>query len=299
MLIRLRNNSKAVPIMNSTSQRLRYKFLILLVCVIVAAQVSWAAEVLDCSLVPGWRQDGALRHYTADNLYEYMDGNSESYFAYGFIEMRGVTCKSGENTLVVDISKMSDADAAYGIFSGNRDPSHPLQRIGMGGQIMPRRGTFAKGNYYVEIAASPDLDHTAAITAFVSAMEKLLEGSTTPPEVLSWFPSDHLVSARLIPESVLGVRLLKRGYVAEYHQGKAFLVPENSEESAVAIMAKLRQRYPSVEAARVASDSLLVEDHYLGWVCFFRKGKYLGGFANMPDGATATLAAAILAAKVP
>ena len=163
-----------------------------------------------------------MRHFTADNLYEYMDGNSESYLAYGFTQMQGVTCKSGENTLVIDISEMVDADAAYGIFSANRDPGHPLEKIGMGGQIMPRRGTFAKGNYYVEISATPDIDHTPALTAFIAAMEKLLEGSSTPPEALAWFPPEKLVSARLIPESVLGVRLLKRGYVAQYDRARLF-----------------------------------------------------------------------------
>ena len=154
----------------------RFAFL-LLVCAVLAAPLAPAAEVANCSLVPGWRQDGALRHFTADNLYEYMDGNAESYLAYGFTQMQGVTCKSGENTLVIDISEMVDADAAYGIFSANRDPGHPLEKIGMGGQIMPRRGTFAKGNYYVEISATPDLDHTPALTAFIAAMEKLLEGT--------------------------------------------------------------------------------------------------------------------------
>jgi len=111
---------------------LRFAFL-LLACGVVAAPLVPAAEVADCSLVPGWRQEGALRHFTAANLYEYMDGNSESYFAYGFVQMQGVTCKSGENTFVIDISDMVDADAAYGIFSANRDSGHALEKIGMGG----------------------------------------------------------------------------------------------------------------------------------------------------------------------
>jgi hypothetical protein len=276
----------------------RFAFL-LLVCAVVGAPLAPAAEVANCSLVPGWRQDGALRHFTADNLYEYMDGNAESYLTYGFTQMQGVTCKSGENTLVIDISEMLDADAAYGIFSANRDPGHPLAKIGMGGQVMPRRGTFAKGNYYVEISATPDLDHTPAIAAFIAAMEKLLEGSSTPPAALAWFPPEKLVSARLIPESVLGVRLLKRGYVAQYDQGKAFLVLETSPQSAAAVMTKLRARYPAAQAAQVADEALQLQDKYLGGVCFFRKGKYISGYANMPDSATAATASATLAARVP
>ncbi|HMD86931.1 MAG TPA: DUF6599 family protein [Terriglobia bacterium] len=272
---------------------------LLLICAVSIAPLAPAADVANCSLVPGWQQAGALRHFTPDNLYEYMDGNAESYLAYGFTQTQGVTCKSGENTLVIDISEMIDPDAAYGIFSGNRDPAHPLEKIGMGGQVLPRRGTFSKGNYYVEISASPDLDHTPELTAFIAAMEKLLDGRTTTPDALAWFPPEKLVSARMIPESVLGVRLLKRGYVAQYDQGKAFLVLETSPLSATAVMAKLRVRYPSAQAAQVAEEALQLQDKYLGGVCFFRKGKYIGGYANMPDGATAAAASVTLAARVP
>ena len=103
----------------------------------------------------------------------------------------------------------------------------------------------------------------------------------------------------MVPESVLGVRLLKRGYVAQYDQGKAFVALEKSPESAAAVMAKLRLRYPTAQAAQVADKALQVQDKYLGGVCFFRKGKYIGGYANMPDGAAATVASTPLAARVP
>jgi len=107
------------------------------------------------------------------------------------------------------------------------------------------------------------------------------------------------VSARLIPESVLGIRLLKRGYVAQYDQGKALVVLETSPQSAAAVMSKLRQRYPFAQSAQVADEALQLQDKYLGGVCFFRKGKYLGGYANLPDGAGATAASVTLAARVP
>jgi len=272
---------------------------LLLVGAVFAVPPASAKEAADCSLVPGWRQDGPTRHFTSDNLYEYMDGNSESYFAYGFVQMQGVTCKSGDNTFVIDISEMVDADAAYGIFSGNRDPNHPLEKIGMGGQILPRRGTFAKGNYYVEIAATPDTDHTSDLTAFITSMEKILSGRTTTPDALAWFLPDRQKSARMIPQSVLGIRLLKRGYVAEYDQGKAFVVLEESPQSATEVIAKLRQRFPASQAAQVADEAIQLQDKYLGGVCVFRKGKYLGGYANMSDGAAATAASTNLAARLP
>ncbi len=283
--------------MRVSSELVRYASLPMAILLLLASGA--AADPADCSLVPGWRQEGAARHYTADNLYEYMDGNAEAYLLYGFKQMQGVTCKSGDATIIIDVSEMTDADAAYGIFSANRDPARPIEKIGMGGQIMPRRGVFAKGVWYVELAANPDMDHTPALTAFVAAIEKGLEGQSTPPQVLAWFVPENPAGVRLIPESVLGIRLLKRGYVAQYDQGKAFLVLEQSPESAAAVMTKLRARYPQFRPAQVADEAIQVQDKYLGSVCFFRKGKYLGGYANMPDGASAVTQAAALAGRVP
>src|SRR4051794_21256298 len=91
-----------------------------------AAVCLTAAEPLPrCNLQSGWAQTGPSRVYAADNLYDYMDGNSEGYLIYGFKEMHGVTCKSGEIQFVLDISDMNDSEAAYGLFASNRDPRLP------------------------------------------------------------------------------------------------------------------------------------------------------------------------------
>ena len=271
----------------------------LLLVILFVAGVARAQDYLNCQLVPGWEQSGARRQYVADNLYEYMDGNAESYLIYGFARMQGITCKSGGNTLVIDVSEMNDADSAYGMFAANRDPNQPIARIGMGGQVQPRRASFAKGKYYVEIAASPDRDQTAALQAFVTEMEKRLEGRTTPPEALGWFPKEDLTSARLIPESVLGLRQLKRGYVARYKQGQAFIVPETSPESAAEVMKKLRERFADSSPAQVADEAFQAKARYLDGICIFRKGRYLAGYANLPEPEEAASLAAKLAARIP
>ena len=94
-----------------------------LFCVLAAAQNGRPPRPAAWS--PGWTQAGEARYYTSDNLFEYMDGNSEGYFSYNFQNMHGVTCKKGANTFVVDISDMGDADNAYGWFSATRDPRQP------------------------------------------------------------------------------------------------------------------------------------------------------------------------------
>ena len=271
----------------------------LLLIVLAVVSAAPAAEVGDCHLVAGWEQQGGARHFTADNLFEYLNGNAEGYILYGFVQMQGVTCHSGRDSIVIDVFEMNDADSAYGVFTANLDPHLPIEKLGMGGQILPRRALFCKGKYYVELAANPEKDQEAVLRAFMSAAEKRIAGRSTPPAALSWFPTAKLASVRLIPESVLGLRLLKRGFVAHYEQGQAFVVMEDSPGSAAAVLGQLRQRFGEAAQAQVADEAFQADDQYLGGMCIFRKGRYLGGFANMPDAKDATTQAASLAEHIP
>jgi hypothetical protein len=256
--------------------------------------------VADCHLVAGWEQQGGARHFTPDNLFEYLDGGAEGYILYGLVQMQGVTCHSGRDSIVIDVFEMNDADSAFGVFTANLDPQLPTEKLGMGGQILPRRALFSKGRYYVELAANAEKGQEAALRAFASAAEKRISGRSTPPVALSWFPAAKLDSVRLIPESVLGLRLLKRGFVAQYEHGQAFVVMEDSPESAAAVLNQLRQRFGEAGApARVADEAFQADDQYLGGLCMFRKGRYIGGFANMPDAKDATTQAISLAERIP
>lgn len=273
---------------------------VLIVAIFLAGTGMASAQLPECGAVPGWQQQGPARSYGPGNLFDYMDGNAEGYLIYQFAGMKGITCKSGGDTIVIDISEMADPEFAYGIFSANRDPRQPIEKIGMGGQVLPRRALFAKGKYFVELAANPAKDHTAVLRALVALIEKRLEGRTTLPDAISWFPKEKLVpdSVRLVPESVLGLRMLKRGYVAQYEFGKAFLVAEATPEAAAQLMVKLKERIGQAAPAAIADEAFTATDKYLNGMCVFRKGRYLGGFANLKAGQDATAPAAALAASV-
>ena len=163
-----------------------------LVLILLAAGMARAQDYLSCQLAPGWTQSEPIHQYTADNLYDYKDGGAEGYLIYGFAGMKSLNCKSGDNTLTIDVSEMSDADAAYGLFATNRDPRLPIARIGMGGQVQPQSASFAKGKFYVEIVVNADdsnIVHTAELQALVNRMARRIEGRDTPPEALAWFPA--------------------------------------------------------------------------------------------------------------
>jgi hypothetical protein len=274
----------------------------LLMAALLAAGMARGQNALDCHLAPGWEASGPVRQFTAENLYDYKDGAADGYLSYGFARMSSLDCKSGADTLTIDVSEMNDADAAYGLFTANRDPKLPITKIGMGGQVQPQSASFAKGKYYVEIvevAEDPNADHTAVMQAFVGKMQERLEGRESPPEALQWFPQENLESVRLIPESVLGLRLLKRGYVAKYKQGQAFIVLESSPESAAEVLKKLRVHFDGATPAQVGDEAFQTKAQYLEGICVFRKGRFLAGYANLPEAQQAAALAAKLAARIP
>jgi hypothetical protein len=275
------------------------RLAVLVLSLLVSAGTA-VAQVPPCTAVPGWTQQGDARGYDADNLFEYMNGNAEGYLLYHFVRMKGITCASGDTTLTIDVSEFEDAEFAYGMFTSTRDPRTPTERIGVNGQVTPRKGFFTKDKYYVEIAANPEKDHSATLRAFLSIIEKGIQGRTTLPDAFGWFPAENLVpdSIRLVPESVLGLRLLKSGYVAQYQAGKGFLVRESSPDSAAQVFAKLKARFSQASPASIGDEAFTATDKYLNGVSVFRKGAFIGGFANLPEGRSGVAESEKLAANV-
>jgi hypothetical protein len=270
---------------------------------LLAAQATASFPAPECGVVRGWTQKGEARSYDVETLFDYMDGNSEGYFAYGFTLMKGVTCvNAAGDQLVIDVSEMGDPERAWGFFVTNRDQRSPVERIGSAGQVLPRRATFAKGRYYVEIAASPDKDHREALRAFVTALEPRVPGPAATPAAVAWFPTDGLRpdSVRLVPESVLGLRVLRTGFMGQYAVGRAFVVPEATAAAATDTMEKLRARFEgSSPVTGVGDEAFTAQDRYLGKLLVFRKGARVAGVSNVAADGDATPLAKALAQHLP
>jgi len=269
---------------------------------LMATAAAHAQNYLDCRLVPGWEQSGPRRDYTPDNLFDYRDGAAEGYLIFSFARLQGIDCKSGSTILSIDVSDMTDPDSAYGMFAANRDPHQAITKIGMGAQVLAQSLLFAKGKYFVEIIetdGSTNTNQAAVLRAFAEKIEPLLEGRTTLPETLAWFPSENQKSVGLVPESVLGLKVLKRGYVARYTQGQAFIVTEQSPESAADVMTRLRQHFDGASAVAIGDEGFQLKAAYLEGVCIFRKGRIIAGYTNLPDPQTAASQAAKLLERIP
>ncbi len=242
----------------------------------------------ECSLVPGWSPQGDARRYVPETLFEYKNGGAEAYFTYGFTLLKGITCVDGAgNELVIDVSALGDPDHAWGFFIANHDPRSPVEAIGSAAQVLPMSATLAKGPYYVEIAASPDKDHGVALRAFLDALLACLPGEAHVPEAVSYFPPEGLEtgSLRLVPQSVLGLRFLRTGFVGRYSVGRAFVVTERTPEAAGETLLKLHEHFATARpVTALGVEALTAEDRYLDGVLFFRKGRRVAGVVNIPAG---------------
>jgi hypothetical protein len=74
--------------------------------------------------------------------------------------------------------------------------------------------------------------------------------------------------------------MLTRGYLAQYEDGRAFVISEASPEAAAALFVKLKERFAPAANAAVGDESYTGEDRFMGRFCFFRKGARIGGYVN-------------------
>lgn len=269
-------------------------------CVLCSGLLAATDLIPDCASVPGWETREEVREFVPDTLFDYMNGNSEGYFLYGFKKMVGVTCGKGDNSILIDVFEMGSPELAWGIFTANRHPRFDTAKIGTAGQIMPSKATFAKGKYYVELAANGERDQQTTLSAYIKLIEPLVPGPEDLPKEIAWFPKEELAEGevRLVPQSVLGLRMLERGYLARYSYGRAFVVSEESDEAAAQVMTEFRERLADVADADIADEGITGRDRYLRQMCVARKGNYIVGYAGLKetDGKAETAA---LAASIP
>jgi len=194
---------------------------------------------------------------------------------------------------------MESPEMAFGIFAANRHPRFPTRKIGMIGQVMPRKATFVKGRYYVEIAANRDMEE--ALAAFAEALEPKAPGTTDPPAALEWFPTEGLEegSVRLVPQSVLGLRMLKRGWIARYGDGRGFVVREASPEAAAEVLAALRRRLRDAAGAELGEEAVAGKDRFLGRMCAARRGAAVVGFVTRNSDVDVCARAGAILERVP
>jgi hypothetical protein len=251
------------------------------------ADTGVAAYLPAAGALAGWTRSKPPQAYSADNLWEFIDGAAETYVGFGVQDALGAGYTFGGADVSIEIYEASDSLHAFGLYTQERPPSPQAVPAGAEGYLNSNVLIFWKGPSYVKlIAARPDKPGSAALTALASAIsEKLPVGAPLPRE-LAAFPQENLVphSIKLVPRDVLGQPYLSNAFEAGYQDGpvasRLIVVPCATPPEAAARLGRYRAfvghggttRTPS---PRVGDEAFAADDRYSGRVVAARSGPAL------------------------
>lgn len=252
-----------------------------------AADSGLAAYLPVAGTPPGWTRSKPPQAYSADNLWEFIDGAAETYVGFGVQDALGAGYTFGGADVSIEIYEASDSLHAFGIYTQERPPAPQAVPVGAEGYANSNVLVFWKGPCYVKLIASrPDKPGSAALAALASAISEKLSGGAPLPRELAAFPQKSLVahSIRLVPRDVLGQSYFANGFEAGYQDGpvasRLIVIPCATPSDATTGLGRYRAfvghggktRAPST---RVGDEVFAADDQYNGRVVAVRSGAVL------------------------
>jgi hypothetical protein len=126
--------------------------------------------------VSGWTKSDETRVFAAQDLWQYIDGDSEQYIAAGVVSTATSDYKyDGQIEAVVDVHTMKDASGAQRILDSGRGPGAQPVSLGDGGFAYAQSIAFRKGHSLVRIVAYQSTAQTPqALLALARGVEAKL-----------------------------------------------------------------------------------------------------------------------------
>jgi hypothetical protein len=213
-------------------------WLCLAVSIASADAASGQGSVVLPSAVEGWIWGGKEARYDARTVFDYIDGAGEMFLAYGFEQLAVRRfAKADQPPLTVECYRMASAEAAFGVFSFERQG----ESIGIGQGSEQGGGLlrFWKGRYFVSIFADGEgAEAELAILQLARLTAAAIREEGEPPRAIGAIPgrdaglvetsvryvtSHILLNQRLFiaRDNVLGLTREAGAVLAQYGQGAA------------------------------------------------------------------------------
>lgn len=125
---------------------------------------------------------GECEVYAGETLYDYIDGGAPQYFEYGFHEVASQELRLRGRTYVLDVYRMADPVAAFGIYSTRR-PERCASMQGFARSCYTGyQGLVSEGPVLLEIQAYETSDSTSAQMSDLAARVLRHGGPNGSPE---------------------------------------------------------------------------------------------------------------------
>ncbi len=136
--------------------------------------------------VAGWTISQEMAIYNQDNLFNLVDGQAESFFAYGFEQVAVQCYQKGEARLNVEIWRLATPADAYGLFTAGRS-GQPVD-LGSEGDADPgRRLAFWQDHFFTSLTSNQAIDEDE-LWAFARAVSAALPQGGERPALIDRLP---------------------------------------------------------------------------------------------------------------
>jgi hypothetical protein len=199
--------------------------------------------ILVNNLTPNyWRIYDKVMHFTAENLYEQINGRAEYYIAYDVIGLTFVSFEKktdSDFSINLSIYDMGTPINAFGVFSGERSLEYQRLELGRDAYRSGANYYIWQGQYYIQIIALDTLKELKYVGSEIAQkLTNLLQDSGESVWGLTMLPKANRVpqSIQYFVVDAMGLDFMQNTYTAKYYKGEIvlsiFLSKKNSSESA-------------------------------------------------------------------
>lgn len=149
-------------------------------------------------LVDGWTPAEADGVYTADTLFDYINGGAEVYRAFNVQQVVGRRyAKPGAPDIIADIYDMGSAADAYGAY--HHDVREGASAgVGQESEMMTNAVYFWKDRFFVNIIGMrQDAETVAAVRSLAAAVAERIPGEGVPPELVAALPEQGRIESQV------------------------------------------------------------------------------------------------------
>jgi hypothetical protein len=242
--------------------------------------------------IKGWKLQADKMVYTAENLWEVIDGAAELYLAYNFQDLhQAIYSAENDREVKVELYRHDTPVNTYGIYTAERMPDYTFIETGMQGYTSQDILNFFTGYYYVKISSygRNNVDE-GTLKAIAGEVSLSLNQSGSWPGEIQLFPAEGklYMSDGYVASNFMGYSFLRCAFTARYSSGGEFtlFIMHGEAGEAEAMLSKYTGmcKQDSIEKKE---NIFIIGDPFNGKVLLSKKGDYLVGVLNAGDEAAA------------
>lgn len=277
----------------------------ILMTTVIAGYPAISGELSPGTILPaekeldGWKMDGEALFYTSDNLWEYINGQAETFLMYDFREVAAQHyLNASDLEIKVEIYEHGSSLMTFGIYSQFRSPEGEYLDFGNEAFGDEYSIHFWKGRFYVKVYAYDEGEKSSeAMKMFAGIVAGRIPDEGEEPKETSLFPRSGLIekSITYVSEGVMGSGKFPPAFTGEYmadgEKGKLYLFSLESGEAASELFAwytgELGAKSGEAVSGKLKYAVAEGEAPYRGSVKVFRHGRFMGIVTGFEAGSKA------------